>query len=483
MDQVFLYSKHKKFSYHDFDAASAVLRKALPHSSNRKIMVLSAQPELYYLAFYCCFNYDYIYCPVTMQDDIAAIEAQIAIINPGAIITNSNLFLTHCRQQEHVYEPLQLPAFDTCYLCFRETESPDGYSSAGLRYITFTAGRSGAAMGVGISNANISAFSDNLERLFEVEETAVIANAFAFSSDLSILAMYLAWNNHASIAHITEDEIRNDAFYPDWPAFRILCIVPSVLRLMQKNRLFRRVPLQSLRHILFCSEPLFETDMQLIKEHCANAAIINCFGIPELSIFCTTYEAAEVYHSFNRIVSIGKLNTGCRAYIADAQLTAGGNIEGELCVAGEQIFSGYLNMPDSHHFTELNGERYFKTGHLVIYNKEEDLYYYVGRVEREIRYQGHRINLNKLEYLFSGMHPITDAAAIYSRKYMTIGLFFTSSPGFKLEDHMHLLENIPAHLRPTHFFPTPHFPMNAHFKKDYPALEQFYQRYLDKMYE
>lgn len=479
MDQIFLYNKSKRYSYHDFDAACAVLKKQLPSGSNKKVVILSSQPEFYYFSFYFCFTQDFIYCPINIDDTLQMIEDKIDILNPGVIITNDNFFLSHWREKDQVYEPLHLPHLGSCFLCFRETEITDSFSTEDLRYILFTSGTTGAAKAVPISNANITAFSDNLQQLFEVAETDIIANTFKFSFDLSIWAMLMAWNNGAAVSHIAREDLlnRNEYAYCS-----IVCLLPSMLRIMQKQQTIQRFLPDRIRHFLFCGEPLYESDVLLLKEHYPFAEIFNCYGPTELTIYCSAYKVEEPLHTFNRIVSIGQLNIGCKAYLGDASLLQDGNVEGELYVSGDQTFQGYINLPEGNSFFEYNGEAFYKTGDKVIYNSDLDLYYYTGRVDREVKYAGHRVDLNNLEYLFSGLGPISEAAAIFSRKYSTIGLFFMSDPNFKLEEHMDLLKHIPQWLRPTHYFPTPQFPLNANFKTDYTALEQFYNRFLEKTY-
>ncbi|WP_127128125.1 AMP-binding protein [Pseudoflavitalea rhizosphaerae] len=479
MDQLFLYNGSKRYSYHEFDTACSALRNKLPSGSNRKVVVLSSLPELYYFAFYFCFTHDFIYCPINIDDTIPMIENKIEIINPGVIITNENFFLSHWREKEQVYEPLQLPSFGSCFLCFQETETPDSFSTEDLRYILFTSGTTGAAKAVPVSSANIAAFTDNMQQLFEVEETDVIANTFKFSFDLSIWAMLMAWTNGAAISHIDTDHLLNSEQYNQCSIF---CLLPSMLRILQKQQLLFYISPNRTKHFLFCGEPLYDSDVQLLREHFPHAGIYNCYGPTELSIYCSAYKVEKEFHTWNRVVSIGQLNIGSKAYLGNAILLEDGNLEGELYVSGEQTFKGYLNLPEGTGFFEYDGEQYYKTGDKVIFSQLEDRYYYAGRVDREVKYYGHRINLNNLEYVFSGIGPINDAAAIFSRKYMTIGLFFTSTPGFKLEENMHLLQHIPNWLRPTHYFPTPEFPLNANFKTDYSALETFYNRYLEKKY-
>jgi len=385
MEQIFLYAKGKRYSYHELNNASIALMQKLPPGSNRKVVVLASQPELYYLAFYFCFTYDYIFCPVNTTDSLSLIEEKLSIINPGVIITNEQKIISQWREKDQVYEPVQLPSFGHCFLCFGEKEYPDNYDTEDLRYILFTAGVNGAPKGVPVTNTNIAAFTDNLQELFEVEETAVIANTFDFSFDLSILTMLLAWNNRAAVAHIDTEEPHN-AFAD----CSILCLMPSMMRDMQQKLLLHRFSPSNIKHILFCGEPLLLTDFYLAQKYFPKASIYNCYGPTELTIYCAACKLQYPVPTSNGIICIGQLNIGSKAYISNATILSNHHEEGELCLTGEQLFRGYINVPNSERFFEFNGERYYKTGDKVIYNREEDLYYYAGNIDREITYYSHQ---------------------------------------------------------------------------------------------
>lgn len=385
MDQIFLYAKGKQYSYHEMDLACAALKTKLPPGNNKKVVVLSAQPALYYLAFYFCFTHDFIYCPVGASESFSMQEDKIAIINPGVIITDEQAFLSNWREKDQVYEPVQLPSFGSFFLCFGETEIPDNFSTEDVRYILFTAGINGAAKGVPVSNSNIAAYTDNMQELFEVEETAVIANPFDFVLDLSILTMLMAWNNRAAVAHIAIHEPR--LAHSDCS---ILCLMPSMLRDMQKKLLLHQFIAGKIKHILFCGEPLMHADLQLVQEHFPLAGICNCYGPTELTIFCVAYKMQAPFHIHNGLLSIGKLNIGSKAYISDAMILSNHHVEGELCLTGEQLFKGYINVPNSERFFDFNGERYFKTGDKVIYNREDDLYFYAAHIDQEIKVYNHQ---------------------------------------------------------------------------------------------
>src|SRR5690606_33445564 len=112
------------------------------------------------------------------------------------------------------------------------------------------------------------------------------------------------------------------------------------------------------KHFLFCGEPLYDSDVQLLREHFPGAGIFNCYGPTELSIYCSAYKVEKQFHSWNRVVSIGQLNIGSKAYLGNAILLEDGNLEGELYVSGEQTFNGYINLPDTTGFFEYDGEQF-----------------------------------------------------------------------------------------------------------------------------
>lgn len=476
----FLHINERTFLYGQFASAAEAVKDRLESSGNRKVAVLSSRPELYYLAFYLCFTHDYVYCPINIDDPLGTIEAKISIIDPGVILTNDNFFFSNYKTNCGAFEPVAAEPFGACYLCFRENAKAEDDAMQDVQYILFTSGTTGDPKGVPITRQNVAGFTANMKDIISIDESDVIANTFKFSFDLSIFSMILAWNAGAAISHISGDEILSGARNHTYSKITVVSMLPSVFRIFRKNNTFSQLQADKVKYFLFCGEPLYTSDIDFLKKKFSLSVVYNLYGPTELTIYCSFFRASDEPRSYNDIISIGKMNSGCKAFIADAEVLENNRITGELCVSGTQNFKGYLNSPGRDRFFEMDGQLYYRTGDRVVYDRGEDLYYYAARVDREVKYYGHRINLSNVENLFNGLEEIKDSAAVYSRKHMTLGLFIMSDGPFKPEENGHLFRNIPSYLRPTHFFPAPSFPVNANFKKDYKTLELFYDFYLER---
>src|SRR5690606_22940978 len=138
-------------------------------------------------------------------------------------------------------------------------------------------------------------------------------------------------------------------------------------------------------------------------------------------IFCTRYiwdrNQADA-DSVNGIVPIGTPMAGTSTYVIDDQnrLCAPGD-RGELCLAGDQVMSGYWNNParTSEAFVSLSADGMqvsaYRTGDIVYLNGQGNLVY-CGRKDSQVKVDGHRIELGEIEH-FARLHKgVTNAAAI-----------------------------------------------------------------------
>jgi acyl-CoA synthetase (AMP-forming)/AMP-acid ligase II len=72
--------------------------------------------------------------------------------------------------------------------------------------------------------------------------------------------------------------------------------------------------------------------------------------------------------------------------------------EGEILIGGAQVMNGYLHRADEDAlvFTELDGERYYRSGDLGFWD-EQGLLHYVGRRDGEVKIDGVRTHLNEVQ--------------------------------------------------------------------------------------
>jgi acyl-coenzyme A synthetase/AMP-(fatty) acid ligase len=181
--------------------------------------------------------------------------------------------------------------------------------------------------------------------------------------------------------------------------------VPTLGLLLQRTRALKPNLLQSLRVSLFCGEPLPESLAQEWQRAAPDSVVENLYGPTEATIAFTRHRwSSSISPQQCRygLVPIGKEFGGSRTSIACGRdLSFNGETKGELWLAGPQVTSGYLDAPEetAAKFCEhrsMPGVRWYRTGDIVERDVDGELHF-VGRLDDQIKFRGHRINLLEIE--------------------------------------------------------------------------------------
>jgi amino acid adenylation domain-containing protein len=385
---------------------------------------------------------------------------------------------------------------DTCrsprVLSTKDVRPSDGrlefpeFEPSSLAYIFFTSGSTGTPKGVPISHANLSAFMNAVltgaDYGFNPEDRFL--QMFERTFDLSIVSFLAPWSVGACCCVVPEGGIHfmNILKVLSNENVTVALMVPSVLPYMQ--RFFGEVRLPSLRLSQFCGEPLIQ-DMVIGWSECVpNARIENVYGPTEATIFCTRYpwtrEQADA-ESVNGIVPIGKPMRGTQTLVLDEdgrRCPAGAR--GELCLVGDQVMAGYWSdrakTAESFATVTLGKSRVraYRTGDIAYENAQGNLVY-CGRLDSQVKIDGHRIELGEIEYFARRFIGSSTAAVVVTRDNLgaqELKLFVGGSnidrPG--LEEC--LRENLPQYMLPSSTILLPELPLNLNGKIDRPALER-----------
>lgn len=153
-----------------------------------------------------------------------------------------------------------------------------------------------------------------------------------------------------------------------------------------------------------------------------NAKLINGYGPCECTVFTTAYCFESPLEE--RSIPIGTPVGDRVVYILNnlGGLSTKGAV-GELCIAGPAVGLGYLNNEDksSSSFVEntVNKEHssmMFKTGDLVQINADNQLDY-VGRVDRQVKVRGKRVDLDGLELMINSFVEVEQCKLIVDKGY------------------------------------------------------------------
>ncbi|MCK9150623.1 non-ribosomal peptide synthetase [Methanobacterium alcaliphilum] len=207
---------------------------------------------------------------------------------------------------------------------------------------------------------------------------------------------------------------------------------------------------------------------------------------PQLYNMLSKYTYAEIYNSYGpteiTIASHGKLITSDDISAGEPLLNVTDrimdidanplphNVVGELYVAGAGVARGYWNNEEltKERFINYNGLRYYNTGDLAKRDNTGELYV-LGRMDRQIKLRGLRIELGEVENAITDYNGIRSAYVVVKTVHDSEHLcaYFTEKNEIDINSlRNNLLDKLPAYMVPSYFVKMESFPMTPNGKTD-----------------
>jgi amino acid adenylation domain-containing protein len=351
-------------------------------------------------------------------------------------------------------------------------------------YMLFTSGSTGVPKGVPISFDNVNTFIDAFFALeYKLDENDRFLQMFDLTFDLSVMSYLVPLTLGACVYTVPENEIKYMAIYQllEDQEITFALMVPSILSYLRPY--FDDIRLEKLRYSLFCGEALYEDTTREWSACVPNARIQNVYGPTEATIFCLTYDWSPSQRegkSVKGIVSIGKTMKHTKAIIVDEnfkQVKPGE--QGELCLAGAQLTSGYWNNAIKNKeafFTYVNGETivYYRTGDSAYLDQDGD-FVFCGRIDYQVKIQGYRVELHEIEHHARQYGKCSNVAAVaYQNKVgnTSIHLFVENGREHTNTIIDFLKTRVPYYMIPSGVSSIEHLPLNSNGKTDRKQLLQ-----------
>ncbi|MBB6713487.1 D-alanine--poly(phosphoribitol) ligase subunit DltA [Clostridium gasigenes] len=273
-------------------------------------------------------------------------------------------------------------------------------------YILFTSGSTGKPKGVQISKNNLDSFTEWFTECLKVDnENTAILNQPSYSFDLSVMPLYIGLLNGKKLFSLSKKTLENMRETFDElkkSDMRLWISTPAFASLCMQDISFSKELMPNLETVYLIGEVLPPKTVALLKERFQGVRIINSYGPTEATVAITAIDITDEILSCNKELPIGYAMDGSIIKVVDDQGKEVKEEEkGEIVVLGKSVSKGYyLNeeMTKRVFFDEeIEGVLYrgYKTGDMGYY--KENILYFCGRKDFQIKLNGFRIELEDIE--------------------------------------------------------------------------------------
>jgi amino acid adenylation domain-containing protein len=350
-----------------------------------------------------------------------------------------------------------------------------------IAYILYTSGSTGRPKGVTLTHGNGISFTDWCTEIFAPTGADRFSLFPPLQFDMSTSDLFLSIKHGARIVPI-DDRTGKDPFtlgkVIQDHGLSMWYSVPSVLSLMAQHGRLERYDLSSLRVVLFAGEVFPVTHLRRLRGLLPGVRMFNLYGPTETNV-CTYFEIPnQIPEERTEPYPIGRACSHARSRVigADgAEVEPGA--EGELCIAGAGVMSGYWNMPERTEgaFLAADGLDWYRTGDVV--REEDGELVFLGRRDRMVKRRGYRIELGEIEAALY-RHPSFSELAVLALTDDS-GTRIQAAYGTKDGEPISLIElkafaaeALPLYMVPDRFVHIEALPRTATGKTDYQRLKE-----------
>jgi amino acid adenylation domain-containing protein len=301
------------------------------------------------------------------------------------------------------------------------------YSSQPLEYennsddpahILFTSGSTGEPKGVVITHANVIHFVQWATRYLGMTGSDRVSCHPPLHFDLATFDIFGAFAAGAQLHLVPPElsllpnklaEFMRNAELTQWFS------VPSVLSYMAKFEVVEFNDFPALKRLLWCGEVFPTPALAYWMRRLPKVTFTNLYGPTETTIASSYYTVPSCPLDDNQSIPIGSACDGEELLVLDHKLCPmpPGEV-GDLYIGGVGLSPGYWRNPEqttSAFVLAGAGHRIYRTGDLAR-RGEDDLVYFVGRTDSQIKSRGYRIELGEIEVALNAVKELKESAVV-----------------------------------------------------------------------
>ena len=328
-------------------------------------------------------------------------------------------------------------------------------------YMIFTSGSTGKPKGVLTAHRSLICYLEGLNDIIGLGESDVLGNQAPLDYIAAIRDMYLPLMTGASTVMVPKNEFAMpDALFKTLNDYRVttLCWSTAGLEIPAKLGGFAESKPEHLKRIVFSGSVISNKYLRVWQQNLPDVTFINQYGPTEATASCTYYVLRDVVTD-DTVLPIGRPYKHYQILLLTHDEESGewsetpdGEI-GQICVKGPCLAIGYYRSKEQTEKVFIQNplndeypETIYLCGDLGHIGEDGELYFH-GRMDRQIKHMGHRVELAEVEAYALTIDGVTECASLYDKARELIYLFF-AGPATAKEITLRFRADMPAFMVP-----------------------------------
>ncbi len=380
-----------------------------------------------------------------------------------------------------------LPELESTVLCLdlqwqaaQEDPSPppDHSDPTHLAYVIYTSGSTGQPKGVQIEHRSLVNCLGSMRQQPGINPEDVCLSVTTISFDIAGLEIYLPLLVGATVVIAPQEVVANGQQLQELleaTSITWMQATPTTWRLLLATGWIGNARLKALCGGEALTPALAQDLVGKVAE------LWNLYGPTETTIWSAIARVTEeslMADQHKGSIPIGHPIQNTQIYVLDANLRLlPVGVRGEICIGGEGLARGYLNLPDlsaqkfvSHPFASGRLYRTGDSGRLLGDGRIE----FLGRQDQQVKVRGFRIELGEIESVLEHHPQVRQAVVVREQMEEPFLVAYVvpvqANPSLNQDLRIYLQQRVPEYMVPAVFFQLESLPLTPNGKVNRRAL-------------
>lgn len=461
------------------------ISRFLEKSRPRKVSIFAEQHELTYAAIFACLSTGTNYNPIASETPAEKLQMYLEDFEPALVLCDEVGAEALADLGRH-WPILQLREARNWIDSTAVQANPSIPSWPTIAYTMFTSGSTGRPKGVLVRSTGVENFLGWLLKSIPSGDEQRVSQFASIGFDLSFAEIMFGILSGGCLIPLPNSKSR--AYTMRLIADRKithLFAVPSLIQLMIREHNSTQNYSRALPDLKFClalGEPLLVSHARFLLQTAPGIFLVNTYGPTEATVLCSEFRldsgALIERLADGDVLPIGSPIDGNVFEIRDPDYRG----VGELVILGKQVALGYLDEGQTtKSFLSNHSEppRGYKTGDLVNVDSR-GLYHFRGRLDRQVKVHGTRVELGEIEAAVRSNLPGESAVILANGKLVCLSDNLNlEDKAFRNEVARNVRLRMGAAFSPVSYKVVNEMPKSSSGKLDYRALQEM----VAEMYE